>query len=115
MPGVRHEGPIELLRRNPLLAGALLQGSAVPVPDGAAATVAAADLSSARPAELRADALVLLEGPSGKLAVLVESQTSPDSDKRWVWPAYLALARAEHRCPAVLIVVCPGRVVGAWT
>ena len=133
MPGIAHEAPIELLRRNPLLAGALLHGSGVPVPAGGTAVMAAGDLSSALPAELRADAVILLGAPDAihgsgagatrkgrpsdhrsRLAVVVESQTSPDAGKRRVWPAYLALARAQHDCPAVLVVVCPSPATGRW-
>lgn len=58
MPGISHEGPVELLRRNPRLAAALLAETGVPVPAEGAAVMAAADLSSALPAELRADAVV---------------------------------------------------------
>jgi hypothetical protein len=121
MPGIAHEAPIELLRRNPLLAAALLHGSSVTVPESGTAVMVAGDLSSALPAELRADAVIVLggEGPSGRpagtrLAVVVESQTSPDAGKRRVWPAYLALARAQHDCPAVLVVVCPSPATGRW-
>lgn len=81
----------------------------------------AGDLSSALPAELRADAVILLggDGPSGRaagtrLAVVVESQTAPDKGKRRVWPAYLALARAQHDCPAVLVVIWPSPSTGHW-
>jgi hypothetical protein len=131
MPGITHEAPIELLRRNPLLAAALVQGSGVPVPTGETALMAAGDLSSALPAELRADAVILLGNPDhgriggaarraqptkpgARLAVVVESQTSRDAGKRRVWPAYLALARAQHDCPAVLVVICRSQATGRW-
>ena len=121
MPGIAHEAPIELLRRNPLLAATLLDGTGVAVPAGVTAAMAAGDLSSALPAELRADAVVVLNGPGGgpggppgKLVVVVEVQTLPDERKRRVWPAYLTLARAQHSCPAVLMVICPGRATGRW-
>jgi hypothetical protein len=133
MPGITHEAPIELLRRNPLLAAALVQGSGVPVPTGETALMAAGDLSSALPAELRADAVILLGNPDpgrgrvgsaagkaqptkpgSRLAVVVESQTSRDVGKRRVWPAYLALARAQHNCPAVLVVICRSQATGRW-
>lgn len=122
MPGIAHEAPIELLRRNPLLAAALLYGSDVAVPKGGTAVMVAGDLSSALPAELRADAVIVLgDGPSmrpagTRLAVVVESQKAPDAGKRRVWPAYLALAlaRAQHDCPAVLVVICPTPATGRW-
>jgi hypothetical protein len=122
MPSISHEAPIELLRRNPLLAVALLHGSSVAVPESGAAVMVAGDVSSALPAELRADAIILLDGPKSRpgaadastpgtdgprgrrsrLAVVVESQTAPDAGKRRVWPAYLAGGRAaagpgDHR------------------
>ena len=111
MPGIAHEAPVELLRHNPLLAAALLHGSGVAIPVGGSAVMAAGDLTSALPAELRADAVVVL---GGKLAVVVEVQRWPDEGKRRVWPAYLTLARAQHDCPAVLTVICPSRNTGRW-
>ena len=108
MPGVLHEAPLELLRRSPQLAGELLRNCGVPVAAGAIATAVPGDVSSA-PVELRADAVFLVDHSDGELVVVAESQTKPDASKPWVWPAYLALARAEHRRPAVLVVFCPGR------
>jgi hypothetical protein len=83
--------------------------------------MAAGDLSSALPAELRADVVIVLDGQGawpgmqpGKLAVVVEVQTAPDEGKRRVWPAYLTLARAQHVSPAVLVVICRDRATGRW-
>jgi hypothetical protein len=117
MPGIPHEAPVELLRRNPLLAATLLHGTGVQAPADRQATMVAGDLSSALPAELRADAVILLDGPGvapARLAVVVEVQRSPDERKRRVWPAYLTLAGAQHDCPVVLVVICPDRVTGRW-
>jgi hypothetical protein len=62
---------------------------------------------------LRADAVVLLRGMADKLAVVVEVQTSAGDlkGKRRVWPAYLTQARAQHDCPAVLMVFCRDRAI----
>jgi hypothetical protein len=121
MPSINHEAPIELLRRNPLLAAALLHGTGVLAPTGGRAQMAPGDLSSALPAELRADAVIVLDpadpqpgDTKGRLVVVVESQTRLDGGKHRVWPAYLALARAQHDCPAVLLVICPDRNTGRW-
>jgi hypothetical protein len=59
------------------------------------------------PAELRADAVVVLTGTDGtRLAVIVEVQLRYDADKHYSWPAYLTQVRVAHRCPAVLLVIC---------
>jgi len=115
MPGTLHEAPLELLRRSPLMLGELLSASGVAVPAGSVATAVPADVSSA-PVELRADGVFLADDGDSKLVVVVESQTQPDAVKPWVWPAYLNLACAEHRRPAVLVVFCPGprRDTGPW-
>lgn len=60
MPSIPHEAPLELLRTNPRLALVLLRGLGVPVPEDATAALAPTDLSTTVPAELRADAVVLL-------------------------------------------------------
>src|SRR5260370_17291750 len=62
-PRIAHETPNELLRQNPLLAAALLQGTGVEVPGGVSAVMAAGDLSSSLPTELRADAVIVLDRP----------------------------------------------------
>lgn len=46
MPGISHEAPLELLRRNPQLATVLLRGLGVAVPAAATAQMAPSDLSA---------------------------------------------------------------------
>jgi hypothetical protein len=48
------------------------------------------------------------------MAVVVEVQRSRHKDKRRVWPAYLALARAQHDCPTFLLIICTDRTTGRW-
>jgi hypothetical protein len=57
--------------------------------------------------------VVLLRGTADKLAVVTEVQMSASAikRKRRVWPAYLTQARAQHDCPAVLMVFCRDRAV----
>jgi hypothetical protein len=108
MPTIPHEAPVELVRRNPALAVALVQALGVAVPADAEAALASADATASVPAELRADAVVLLTGADGtRLAVIVEVQLRYDADKHFSWPAYVTQVRAAHRCPAVLLVICP--------
>jgi hypothetical protein len=112
MPSMLHEAPLELLRQNPRLAAALLAGTpGVAIPRGLTATLAPGDVTAGLPLELRADAVVLLRGRPGPLAVVAESQLSSSGikAKRRVWPAYLTQARAQHNCPAVLLVFCRSR------
>jgi hypothetical protein len=107
MPSISHEAPLELLRGDPRLAAVLLRGLGVPTPGGAKASMASSDLTASVPAELRADAVVMLSGADGtRLAVVVEIQLRYDDRKRFSWPSYLTQVRAAHRCPVVLLVIC---------
>ena len=104
-----HEAPLELLRQNPRLAAALLAGTpGLAIPGGPTATLAPGDVTAGLPLELRADAVILLRGKPGRLAVVAECQLSSSGikAKRRVWPAYVTQARAQHNCPAVLMVFC---------
>jgi hypothetical protein len=57
--------------------------------------VESADLSDLRPAEYRADLVLLVEhGPRKRLGVILEVQLARDRDKPYVWPVYIANLRA---------------------
>jgi hypothetical protein len=76
MPSLLHEAPLELLRRNPSLASALLTGiPGVAVPGGGPASLAPGEVTASLPVELRADAVVLLHGDAEKLAVVGRAKT----------------------------------------
>jgi hypothetical protein len=106
MPSLEHEAAVELLRRNPELTAALLVGTDIAIPAGAAAVVADSNLSLPAPTELRADLVTLHRAATGKLAVVTEVQKDPpDKKKRRAWPAYVAVARVEHECDAALVVI----------
>ena len=111
MPSIAHEAPLELLRADPQLAAVLLRALGVATPPGATARLLPADLTVPVPAELRADTVILLQGTHSKLAVITEVQLRWDEDKEFTWPAYLTQVRAAHRCPAVLLVICPDPAV----
>jgi len=114
MPGISHEAPLELIRGDPRLAAVLLRGLGVAIPAEAAATMTSSDLTASVPTELRADAVVMLSCADGaRLAVVVEVQLRYDTRKRYSWPAYLTQVRVTHRCPAVLLVICPGTATAA--
>ncbi len=106
MPSIAHEAVVELLRRNPQLAAALLASAGVQVPAGAVAVLADSNLSVPEPTELRADIVTVHQGAGQKIAIVTEIQKDPpDSAKRRAWVAYLALARVEHRCDAALVII----------
>lgn len=116
MPSLEHEAPLELLRGDPQLAAVLLEGLGVPVPPGACAQLVPADLTASLPAEMRADAVIVLFAEEagggkpvgqGRLAVVTEVQLRYDEQKVFTWPAYVTQARAAHRCDTVLMVICP--------
>jgi hypothetical protein len=113
MPSIAHEAPLELLRGEPRLATVLVEALGVAVPPGAGARLVPADLTIPVPAELRADAVILLESDGGKLAVITEVQLRWDQDKELTWPAYLTQVRAAHHCDVVLLVICPDPAVAA--
>jgi len=110
VPSILHEAPLELLRRAPRLAAALLSGiPGVAIPEGGSAVLAPGEVTACLPVELRADAVVLLHGAAGQLAVVAEAQMSARAlkRKRRVWPTYLTQARTQHDCPTVLMVFQP--------
>jgi hypothetical protein len=107
MPSIPHEAPLELLRRQPLLVAVLLRSLRVAVPAAATASLASSEASSSVPTERRADAVVLADPGGTRVAVVIEVQLRYDADKLYSWPTYVVQARAAHRCPAVLLVICP--------
>lgn len=115
MPSIAHEAAVELLRRNPRLAAALLASAGVQVPATATAVLADSNLSVPEPTELRADVVTVHQGAGRKIAVVTEVQKDPpDGVKRRAWVAYLALAQVEHGCDAALVVIAlSGRTASA--
>ncbi|MDC0743899.1 hypothetical protein [Polyangium mundeleinium] len=108
VPSLLHEALVELFRNRPVLAAELLaEALSVPLPRFTEARIEAADLTDIVPRERRADLLVLLLEERPVLVILVEVQLQWDPDKPFVWPAYVAGARARYRCPACLLVVTP--------
>jgi hypothetical protein len=106
VPSIAHEATVELLRRNPQLAAALLASAGVQIPAGASAVLADSNLSVPAPTELRADVLTVHEGVGGKLVIVTEVQKDPPgAGKRRAWVAYTALAHVEHQCDAALVVI----------
>ena len=73
------------------------------------------DLTQVRPTEYRADVVILLLHEAKPVRVIVvEVQLAKDDDKPFTWPAYLTVARDQHRCASDLLVVAPQASVADW-
>jgi hypothetical protein len=106
MVTTKHEAPLDLAKKNPYLIVSLLRASGIAVPDSAVATISDTALGTCDPKELRGDAVIVLQGPTGKVAAVLESQTDPPKPhKRRKWPCYVAIAASDHDCDTVLLVV----------
>ncbi|AUX27448.1 hypothetical protein SOCEGT47_080380 [Sorangium cellulosum] len=109
MPSMTHEALVELFKNRPTLAAEMLRDAlGQPVPTFTEARVESSDLTEIIPSTRRADVIVvLLVGAQQRpaMAIVVEVQLGVDPDKPYVWPAYVILTRARHRCPTRLLVV----------
>ena len=116
MASMAHEVLVDLFKNRPSLGAELLtEALGVALPAYTEARLISIDLTQIRPAEYRADVVVLLLGDGVPLWVLVvEVQLGIDSDKRFTWAEYTMGARAKHRCPVGLLVVAPDPDVAAW-
>ena len=111
-----HEVLVDLFKNRPSLAAELLSEALdIAVPSYTEARIVSIDLTEIRPAEYRADAVVLLlDGDTPVRVLIVEVQLASDARKRFTWPHYSMGARAKHGCPVGLLVVAPDPDVAAW-
>lgn len=116
MVSMAHEILVDLFKNRPSLGAELLtEALGVALPVYTEARLISIDLTQIRPAEYRADVVVLLLGGDIPVWVLiVEVQLGIDDDKRFTWTEYTMGARAKHRCPVGLLVVAPDPDVAAW-
>src|SRR3954465_11311094 len=116
MPSMAHEILVDLFKNRPSLAAEILiEVLGISLPDYTEARIASADLTEIQPAEYRADIVVILFHDGNPVrVVIVEVQLAADPQKRLSWPAYVAVARAVHGCPAALLVVAPEPAVAGW-
>ena len=116
MPSMAHEVLVDLFKNRPELGPELLtEALGVALPSYDEARLVSIDLTQIRPAEYRADVVVLLLDAGTPISVvIVEVQLAVDDDKRFTWPEYLMGARARYRCPAGLLVVAPQPEIAAW-
>jgi glycosyltransferase involved in cell wall biosynthesis len=116
MVSMRHECLVDLFKNRPSLAAEILvEVLRVALPAYNEARVVSIDLTETQPAEYRADIVVLLLNDGKPVRVIiVEVQLKKDDNKRYTWPAYLAVSRDQHRCPVDLLVIAPDPLIAAW-
>ena len=115
MPSYVHESLVHLFRNRSGSAADLLRELDVQLPEYDEIRADSSDLNDLRPAEYRADlVLLLMRGSQKVLGVIVEVQLGRDEDKPFVWPAYISNLRARHRCPVCLLVVTIEDAVARW-
>ncbi len=115
-PSLLHQALVDFLRVRPDLLRLLIADRAPALrAEGLSLETLEGDLSVVTPPEYDADLVVLFRrGDTPVLAVVVEAQLGTDSDKRFRWPAYAAVARSRHHCDAVVVVLAVDRVVARW-
>src|SRR5215469_4221068 len=113
MPSINHDGPIDVIRKNPEMTADLvrrLTPIALPSDDRVQVKLGSIDASNVVPAQFTADMVtVIYDKATGKplLLVIIEPQGRAKETKLYAWPAYRANLRSAHKCKsAVLIVVC---------
>ncbi|WP_437875279.1 hypothetical protein [Sorangium sp. So ce513] len=117
MPTLEHNALVEMFREHPELAPRLLATLLhVEVPPHASVAVVESSLDQLIPVEYRADLVLELrdERDALVLAIVLEVQRDVDPDKKFSWPAYVAVVRARKRCGAIVLVVAPDAGVAAW-
>src|SRR5271154_3964459 len=109
MVSMAHEVLVDLFKNRPSLGAELLtEALGVALPAYTEARLISIDLTKIRPADYRADVVVLLlDGDVPIWVLIVEVQLSIDPRKRFSWPDYSTGVRAERGCPAGLLVVAP--------
>ena len=103
MPSMAHEVLVDLFKNRPSLGPELLtEALGVALPSYNEARLVSIDLTQIRPAEYRADVVVLLLDAGAPISVvIIEVQLAVDDDKR------ATLARVHHGSPRQ--VPLPGR------
>ncbi|HLM72234.1 MAG TPA: hypothetical protein VK459_06075, partial [Polyangiaceae bacterium] len=117
VPTLAHNGPIEMFRENPSLAPHLLARLfAIDVPAHASVRVADSSLDQLIPVEFRADLVLELRDDKDAvvLSIVLESQRDVDARKKFSWPVYVTVARAERESATVVLVIAIDAETAAW-
>ncbi len=117
MPTLEHNGLIEMFREDPSLAPRLLALLFhIDVPAHSVVRVADSSLDQLIPVEFRADLVLELrdEKDAVVLSIVLESQRDIDARKKFSWPVYVTVSRAERESQTVLLVIAVDAEVAAW-
>jgi hypothetical protein len=116
MASMAHEVLVDFFKTRPSLAAEILvEVLEIALPVYTEARLASIDLTEIKPAEYRADiVVVLLNRDVPVRAIIVEVQLAVDPRKRESWPAYVSVAHAMHGCLVDLLVIAPDPVVATW-
>jgi hypothetical protein len=111
-----HEALRLLFGNRPTLAPELLREALhVTLPHYTEVRIDSADLTNLRPAEYRADHVILLLADGAPvLGIVLEVQLGYDEDKRYAWPSYVSNLRGRIRCPVCLLVITAEEGVARW-
>lgn len=115
MPSPLHEALVTLFRNRPELAPDLLSRAlGLELPAFTEARIEDASLGTVRPAEYRADLVVLLADGVPVLGIIVEVQLARDTRKAFSWPFYLVSLRARFECPTCVLVFTTHEAIAEW-
>ncbi len=117
MPTLEHNGLVDMFRENPALAPHLIELLfRVDLPPYATVTVVETSLDQLVPVEFRADLVLELRDAGGALvfSIVLEVQRDKDARKKYAWPVYVVVVRAQKECPTIVLVVAPDAEVSAW-
>lgn len=115
MPSRLHEDLLRLFENRPTLAAELAREALhANLPPFTEARVDSSNLSDIRPAEYRADLVVLLLKDRPVQGIVVEVQLTRDEEKEYVWPAYVCNLRNRIRSPVCLLVMTVDESVARW-
>lgn len=117
MPTLEHNALVELFRDDPRLAPHLLEILFnLQLPPYRDVGVVESSLDQLIPVEFRADLVLELRDEAGVLvlAIILEVQRDEAPRKKYAWPVYVAVARAQRECATIVLVVAPDAAVASW-
>jgi hypothetical protein len=117
MPTLEHNGFVAMFRDNPHLAPHFLDILFhLDLPAYSTVKVVESSLDQLIPVEFRADLVLELRSETGALvlSIILEVQRDEDPRKKFSWPVYVVVVRAQKECPAIVLVVATDPQVATW-